>query len=203
MNDSEIQKVNLERVKSKIAPIIVEFFEDRVAGFEFHMGELQRYVGAKAQVSPDSPSRILRDLRKKGILDYEIISRPKSHYRFNGFTRPNSLQQLGFFSLDEYHVCDHWVNFRTDYFSRKPNVCFVSGLRRNLDLHHITYVRLGCELDEDVVPLQRFWHKFVHHLVKQYKVKLEVAHLVARDSFKARDGIESLYPSVCNERMVY
>ena len=195
MANTNVQTKNLNRVKSKIAPIIVEFFNDKNSGYDFHMEELQKHVGKHTSVSPDSPSRILRDLRKKGILDYEIISRSKSHYRFKGFTRPNSLEHLGLNSLEEYYETEHWINFKEDYFRRHPKVCCISGFKNNIQLHHINYDNLGEEKDEDVVPLHRFWHNFVHYLVKKRKVKLSEAHLVAKETFLAVEYMRGLYPT--------
>ena len=76
------QKENLTRVSRKIAGVITAFYDiDRSR--QFHMQDLQQYVKMKIpDTSPDSPSRILRDLRKKGVLDYKVIKRKDSLYQF-------------------------------------------------------------------------------------------------------------------------
>lgn len=49
---------------------------------EFHMEELTRFVSSKARgVAPDSPARILRQLRGSGVLDYVVVNRSQSLYR--------------------------------------------------------------------------------------------------------------------------
>jgi predicted transcriptional regulator len=102
-----------------------------------------------------------------------------------------SLAGLGFSSLDEYGASPHWVQFKADYFSRHPRTCFVSGVGAiesanvRINLHHVTYERLGMELDEDVVPLSGFWHMFVHRLARDRTVKLKTAHVAARACFLA------------------
>lgn len=129
---------------------------------------------------------------------------------FNGFFETRSLiskekynlkeklASLGFSTIEEYHRCEIWTGFKIGFFSRHPRVCYISGLTTNIDLHHITYARIGAELDEDVIPLNKFWHKFVHHLVKEHKVKLEEAHKVAKKSFLAANhfNVSNPRPSV-------
>jgi hypothetical protein len=70
------------RVYQTIAPIIQEFFGQRGAT-EFHVEELRQYVlDRAATIAPDSPGRILRAMRQNGILDYLVIDRRRSLYRF-------------------------------------------------------------------------------------------------------------------------
>jgi len=103
------------------------------------------------------------------------------------------LADLGFESLEEYYASDMWAEIKRNWYARHPEAaCIISGLG-DLQLHHITYERLGCEKDEDLVPLNKYWHKVVHHLVKNRKVKLEEAHLVAKDIFRATNLIEGKY----------
>ncbi len=72
---------HLERVSSKIAQHIVTFCRRRV-GSTFRMDELRRYVATRVRnTAPDSPSRILRSLRKKGLVSYRVESRKNSLYR--------------------------------------------------------------------------------------------------------------------------
>lgn len=102
------------------------------------------------------------------------------------------LEELGLESLDQYYFTEHWVDFKDGYYTRHPRVCYISGATTRLHLHHITYERLGAELDEDVVPLHEFWHKVVHHLVKEHKVKLEIAHKVAKVVYQATGKWEEI-----------
>lgn len=71
-------KENLERVAGAIAQIVLHFCRMRN---EFHMEELRQYVVDRGIVAPASPDRILRWLRQKGFLDYEVINRRDSLYR--------------------------------------------------------------------------------------------------------------------------
>lgn len=76
-----------------------------------------------------------------------------------------------------------WISFRAGWWSRHPNaVCLRCKKPRNffavkmtfkgpvyvlkghtIDLHHLTYERIGCERDTDVIPLCRSCHKLVHN----------------------------------------
>jgi len=49
-----------------------------------------------------------------------------------------------------------------------------------LDVHHITYERLGCERAEDVVTVCDICHSQIHSLAKHGGVPLREAHLVIR-----------------------
>ena len=74
----------LDRVTDRIAPHIIEFWERRLDSEEreFHMDELLTHVSRNVTaVAPDSPGRILRDLRRSGIVNYEVVNRRQSLYR--------------------------------------------------------------------------------------------------------------------------
>jgi hypothetical protein len=95
------------------------------------------------------------------------------------------LAGLGISKLEDYYTCDHWIRFKTWYFSQHAKTCFVSGVGTDIQLHHITYERVGEESVGDVVPLAGFWHQFVHHLIRHRGAKLLTAHFVAKDTFVA------------------
>jgi hypothetical protein len=77
------QSIELARVSAEIAGAILEFRSALAPARTFHCEDLRRFVIARhPSISPDSPSRILRDLRKKKLLDYKIISRNASLYEF-------------------------------------------------------------------------------------------------------------------------
>lgn len=75
------QHENLDRVRGKIGRAVLSFCSGRV-GRQFHADELRKYVETNAgrYVAPASADRILRDLRQRGWIDYEITSRAGSLY---------------------------------------------------------------------------------------------------------------------------
>jgi hypothetical protein len=74
----------MQRVSDNIADLVWYFCKARV-GRQFHAADLVTYVRAFASpVAPDSPSRILRDLRRRGLVDYVVVSRAQSLYRVTG-----------------------------------------------------------------------------------------------------------------------
>jgi hypothetical protein len=78
------QADNLERVSHKIADAVLFWCQWRLATSnpDFRMADLQAYVCEQiAGVSPDSPSRILRMLRRSGRINYVVVSRSQSLYR--------------------------------------------------------------------------------------------------------------------------
>ena len=78
MKDTE-QPKQIKRVRSKIGQAIVDFCADHPT---FYADNLRAYVALRCgSTAPASADRILRDLRRKDILNYEVISRTNSHYR--------------------------------------------------------------------------------------------------------------------------
>ena len=70
------------RVYGKIAPLILTYASNHT-GKAFHAEDLRQYVMMFASdVAPDSPGRILRELRLEGKLDYVVIDRRDSLYQF-------------------------------------------------------------------------------------------------------------------------
>jgi hypothetical protein len=88
---------------------------------------------------------------------------------------------LGYKTYDDYLASDHWRTFRTSYAaSIHPKTCAVCGSTA-YQLHHHTYVRLGCEKLIDVTPLCRPHHEDVHTwLVTSGRVFVEFTHLAVR-----------------------
>lgn len=81
------QPENLERVESRIGHIVLRFCVDTILHGDsvFYMEELRRYVSRETghTVAPDSPGRILRELRKNRKLKYTVVSRRESLYEIN------------------------------------------------------------------------------------------------------------------------
>ena len=76
------QSDNLARVRSRIASCVLTFCASRLLLCPtFRMAQLQEYVAAEVSSAPASPDRILRQLRKEGLLDYVVVDRAGSLYR--------------------------------------------------------------------------------------------------------------------------
>lgn len=92
MADMETHQENLERVSLRIAAAVMQFCRERL-GWEsklFHADELRNYVTAATGINaPASADRVLRDLRQKRQLDYEVVSRRESLYKII-WVRPES-----------------------------------------------------------------------------------------------------------------
>jgi hypothetical protein len=76
------------RVYGKIAPLIMQFYRDH-SGQRFHVEQLRRYVESTTpDIAPDSPGRILRELRLEGKLNYVVLDRRASLYQFRHRVKP-------------------------------------------------------------------------------------------------------------------
>lgn len=73
------QRRELRRVQGKLAQVVLEFVSAK-AGQQFTGGELERYVLERAEATPGSASRVMRELRLEGLIDVELVSRPRSLY---------------------------------------------------------------------------------------------------------------------------
>jgi len=71
----------LERVRTKIQDVVLRFCRRNLMR-TFYAEDLLRYCRVlQPVIAPDSPSRILRLLRKEGIVIVELVSRTASMYR--------------------------------------------------------------------------------------------------------------------------
>jgi len=76
----------------------------------------------------------------------------------------------------------HWLAFRAGWKKRHPDEWFCHtpgcGSSGPLNLHHLTYKRIGRERDYDVTPVCRYHHRIAHELQKK-GVSLETCHIKA------------------------
>ncbi len=62
-----------------------------------------------------------------------------------------------------YMYSIRWSNIKSIRLKLDNNQCQLCGTEHNLEIHHITYTRLGNELvTKDVVTLCRFCHQSIH-----------------------------------------
>lgn len=83
------QAENIERVRGRIAATVREFCKLRLANGkpEFWITDLHAFVQRAHPGAPASPDRILRDLRQRGVIAYEVLSRAESLYRLTAVSR--------------------------------------------------------------------------------------------------------------------
>lgn len=76
------QPAQLERVKWRLDPLVLNFFAERRPGDQFHVNDLIRYVWRfDPFATATSPDRVMRELKSSGRLNYELVSRSQSLYR--------------------------------------------------------------------------------------------------------------------------
>lgn len=75
------QPAQMKRVSERIAGAIIEFFRSRHDGILYYGEELRQWViGQVGVIAPASATTVMRDLRQKGIIGYEVVSRKDSLY---------------------------------------------------------------------------------------------------------------------------
>jgi hypothetical protein len=76
------QREHLDRVSTKLGPLILSWCRDRFAHApEFSMVELASFVSRHVPSAPASTDRIVRELRRQGLISYEVTNRRASLYR--------------------------------------------------------------------------------------------------------------------------
>jgi hypothetical protein len=83
--------------------------------------------------------------------------------RDNYFIKEN-LQRINLGSLQEYYQSEGWRKQKVRHTSRKLFVCHCCQAKEGLELHHMTYERLGDEVFSDLVWLCSECHEQVHLL---------------------------------------
>jgi len=73
------QPQQLHRVRQAIATHVIAFISEH-EGKEFYNAELHNYVAERSPIAPGSADRVLRDLKSKGAVSYELRDRSKSLY---------------------------------------------------------------------------------------------------------------------------
>lgn len=86
-------------------------------------------------------------------------------------------QEVGFPSYETYLESQHWKHFSSKVRSKK---CFCCGSSNKLQIHHITYERLGEELPQDVITICHNCHWSVHKAVQDGIVPLDSAHFFVK-----------------------
>lgn len=102
----------------------------------------------------------------------EVAAREKPHGK-----KP----KFNFKSYAQYICSPAWAKRRSDYFKGHDKKCRTCGDDKGLHLHHRTYVRLGSESDNDLMPLCRKCHAVLHLYQKTFGLAVEEAteHWVA------------------------
>jgi len=82
----------------------------------------------------------------------------------------------------EYMKSASWMVRRSEWWKGRRRQCSICRSKKRLHLHHVTYERLGFELDSDLVALCEDCHDGVHNLIRARKkgITLANAHKVYR-----------------------
>ena len=128
--------------------------------------------------------RRLEGEEHKGIWEYQLTINSAGITHDN---KPTAVQMgnLGHTKYEEYLESTHWTTFRDDYFSRHPKKCAITSSEDDIHLHHVAYVNIGKETDEDVVPLCREMHELVHQLNENRQIPLKECHVAVEEVINA------------------
>lgn len=74
---------------------------------------------------------------------------------------------------------DEWVARKDRYYQTHEMVCSRCGTGQSIHLHHLSYERMGDELNDDLMPLCVGCHDRVHELHRKVGGSLRAATLRA------------------------
>ncbi len=80
----------------------------------------------------------------------------------NAYIRSASITQPASDTYIAYLASAQWRNFRQTIIDKRGNACKQCGRTGRIQLHHLTYARLGHELDSDVKLLCSDCHRAAH-----------------------------------------
>lgn len=77
------QQAQITRVTGALASAILRFCRARLTTgrSEFYANELREYVQGSQDSAPASADRVLRALRRQGVIEYTVVSRADSLYK--------------------------------------------------------------------------------------------------------------------------
>jgi hypothetical protein len=104
-----------------------------------------------------------------------------------------------------YLNSEHWEAFRRLYFAKnKPKVCDFCKANKKLDLHHVTYERIGRERLDDVVAICRSCHDEIHALFDLNRKKgLQSATDRIRSKYSNSKSVKPIKPKGKKRRLDY
>lgn len=73
-------------------------------------------------------------------------------------------------TYNQYLNSKHWNIVKYQLAQIFPRICFQCGNTHNLNIHHMTYERLGAEYPMDLVYLCESCHKALHAYVRHQKL---------------------------------
>ncbi len=91
---------------------------------------------------------------------------------WKGFT--SNLKRMGFKHYANYLGSLQWKVFCV---ANKKDACYCCGGKDHLQVHHITYVRMGHELPTDVVTVCSACHLAIHKIIKEKRAPFIEAHI--------------------------
>ncbi len=89
------QDRQLARVSSRIERAVWAYVDAVPMGGRFLGHELDRWVCGQACATPGSATRILRNLRAKGVINYRVSNRAKAEYERLEVEQPGQMDLFG------------------------------------------------------------------------------------------------------------
>lgn len=75
---------------------------------------------------------------------------------------------------NQYLKSDHWIATRSAILKRDGHQCRFCGCMNDLSVHHITYDRLGCESETDLITLCSSCHSRLHDVINANSKAMEM-----------------------------
>lgn len=104
-----------------------------------------------------------------------------------------------------YLLTPHWLSLRDKIKHKANHKCEACSSNQSLQVHHLTYERLGQESIDDLMCLCEAYHNLVHSLIGKESTRKEIVEFVRHaGSFKVeKETVRSKYvlPSFYEDRI--
>lgn len=114
-----------------------------------------------------------RKQRKAERLEKKLNRKPRKWPKKAKHGKPGRepVKHLRSLPYRQYLRSTHWRIIRTEAVKLAENRCSVCGSDSNLNVHHLTYERLGQELQSDLQVLCYGCHQRVHERDRAYRIR--------------------------------
>lgn len=99
--------------------------------------------------------------------------------RLRGHRRDADLRKLGYRDYADYLRSPEWAATRLRYYEAHGRTCCLCGTDEQIQLHHLTYERVGQELPDDLAGLCANCHAMVHVLERRGELALDFQGFVS------------------------
>lgn len=83
----------------------------------------------------------------------------------------------------DYIDSERWRSRRNRFLAEHGRACRMCGATKKIHVHHLTYERIGHELDDDLMVLCPNHHRDVHKYIRKHRLSIREGTMAMLDSY--------------------